>query len=125
MTLDKTTDREDSTNSDATPFDQGSRAPFTDIPNGAFTLRDKVLLLEGEMSSRHALETIMGEAGYEVTSTGSCHDSLRLARETRPEVLVLDETLTGFDCGDLLAELKTASSTQGVKAILLVSGGAP
>jgi S1-C subfamily serine protease/CheY-like chemotaxis protein len=125
MTLDKATDREGSTNSDVTPFDQERRAPFTDVPNGTIAPRDKVLLLEGEMSSRHALETIVGEAGYEVTSTGSCHDGLRLARETRPDVLVLDETLAGFDCGDLLAELKTASSTQGVRAILLVSGGAP
>ena len=97
----------------------------TNIRDGTIAPRDRVLLLEGDGSSRLALGAILQEAGYEVTSSGSCHDGLRLAQETRPYVVVLDEALAGLACGDVLAELKSASSTAGVKAILLVSGGAP
>ncbi|HEV2380550.1 MAG TPA: trypsin-like peptidase domain-containing protein [Terriglobia bacterium] len=114
------TDREDSTVSvDATSSggQEPRRRAGTDARGETSAWRDKILLLEGDMSSRHALEDIMMEAGYEVTSSGSCHDGLRLTREGRPDVLVLDERLAGFDCGDLLAA--------GVRAILLVSGAAP
>ncbi len=118
---------EPATSADATPpLGPEERHGFNaDDRAEARAPRDKILLLEGDMSSRHALEGIMLQAGHEVTSTGSCHDGVRLTRETKPDVLVLDEKLGGFDCGDLLAELKSASSTQAVRAIVLVSGAAP
>ena len=128
MILRMPTDREDSTvsvNATSSGGQEPRRRAGTDARGETSAWRDKILLLEGDMSSRHALEDIMVEAGYEVTSSGSCHDGLRLTREARPDVLVLDERLAGFDCGDLLAEIKSASSTAGVRAILLVSGAAP
>jgi len=128
MILRMPTDREGSTVAvDATSpgGQEPGRRAGTDARGETSAWRDKILLLESDMSSRHALEDIMVEAGYEVTSSGSCHDGLRLTHEARPDVLVLDERLAGFDCGDLLAEIKSASSTAGVRAILLVSGAAP
>lgn len=127
MILRMPTDREHSSVSvDATSSggQEPRRRAGTVARGEASAWRDNILLLESEISSRHALEGIMVEAGYEVTSSGSCHDGLRLTREAGPDVLVIDERLAGFDCGDLLAEIKSASSTAGVRAILLVSGAA-
>jgi serine protease Do len=86
---------------------------------------DKILLLEGETSSRRALEDLLLEAGYEVTSSDSCHRGFQFAREIQPDVILLDEALAGLACGDVLAELKSGSSTKGLRVILLVSGAAP
>jgi CheY-like chemotaxis protein/S1-C subfamily serine protease len=96
----------------------------TDVRGGAIDLRDRILLLEGDTASRHTLQTWLREAGYEVTGSGSCRDGLRLAQETKPDVIVLDEELAELDC-DLLAEVKGAASTAGARVILLVRGGLP
>lgn len=93
-------------------------------PESNTASRDRILLLDGATSSRDALEKLLEESGYDVMGTGSCGEGLRLASTGRCDVLVLDERLAGFDCGDLLAELKSASLTAGIRVILLVRGGA-
>jgi S1-C subfamily serine protease/CheY-like chemotaxis protein len=96
-----------------------------DLRGGTTGSQNRILLLESDSASRQTLEKSLRESGFEVTGSSSCQDGLRLAREVAPEVLVLDERLAGFECGDLLAELKSASSTADIRLILLVQGAAP
>jgi DNA-binding response OmpR family regulator/S1-C subfamily serine protease len=129
MTLNKAPDQEEVANpgeAASPPSYAGSRMakPF-EAPDGNAAAGDRVLLLEGEASSREALESTLTESGYEVRSTGLCEDALRLARETEADVLVLDDRLAGLDCGDLLAEFKSASPTAGIRVFVLVRGAAP
>ncbi len=80
--------------------------------------------MEGEESSRQVLEDLTREAGYEVFATGSCQQGLELARERQVDLVLLDGHMPGLVCSDLLAELKGASATSGIRVIVLESGGA-
>jgi DNA-binding response OmpR family regulator/S1-C subfamily serine protease len=122
-------DQEEVTNSDDVAAPSLHKRPrlveAAEIPDENTAARDTILLLEAEPSSRHALESTLTESGYDVRSMGSCEDALRLAREIKADVLVLDGKLAGFNCGDLVAEFKSPSPTAGTRVILLVRGAAP
>lgn len=86
--------------------------------------REKILIMEGDESSRQSLEELLRGAGYEVYAESLCQEGLKSAQERAVDLLLLDADLSGLVCGDLLAELKGASATEGIRVILLASGGA-
>jgi len=84
---------------------------------------EKILVVDGDTSSRKAMEELLRGAGYEVSTTELCHEVLELAQKNNVDLVVLDIALPGLPCGDLLSELKGASVTSGIRVILLESGG--
>ncbi len=84
---------------------------------------EKILLVDADTPLRGDLEGLLRGAGYEVSTTESCHEVLELARENKVDLVVLDTGLPGLVCSDLLSELKSASVTAGLRVILLESGG--
>ena len=84
---------------------------------------EKILIVEANTSLRGNLEELLRGAGYEVLTTEFCREVLKLARESKVDLVVLDAGLPGLVCGDLLSELKSASVTAGLRVILLESAG--
>ena len=82
---------------------------------------EKILIVDGNTSSRRILEDLLRGAGYEVSTTEFCHEALELARKNKVDLVVLDAGLPGLVCGDLLSELKSAPVTAGIRVILLES----
>jgi DNA-binding response OmpR family regulator/S1-C subfamily serine protease len=85
---------------------------------------EKILVLESGESSRRNLEELLVGAGYEVSTECLCEQGLKAAREQGMHLLLLDSALAGLDCANVLAELKGAAATSGVRVILLEAGGA-
>jgi DNA-binding response OmpR family regulator len=85
---------------------------------------EKILVLESGESSRRNLEELLEGAGYEVTTECLCEQGLKAAREQGVHLLLLDSALAGLDCANVLAELKGAAVTSGIRVILLEAGGA-
>ena len=86
--------------------------------------RERVLVLEGDETSRRDLLRLLEGAGYDVLSPDTCEDGLRAAREKGADLLLLDERFSGLECRDLLAAFKGASATAYVRVMLLSSGAA-
>ncbi len=84
---------------------------------------EKILIMDGDASSRGHLEDLLRGAGYEVSTADSCQEGLESARKNQVDLVVLDAGLPGLVCGDLLSELKGASVTRGIRVVLLESGG--
>ncbi len=83
---------------------------------------ERILIIDGDASSRISLEDLLRHAGYEVTSSDSCQGVLESARTGLVDLLVLDGELPGSVCSDLLSELKGVSAAAGVRVLVLESG---
>jgi DNA-binding response OmpR family regulator len=94
--------------------------------NGEFLKpeHETILVMDGDASSREALEQLLRGAGYEVSTSEICHEGLQLARDRRFDLVLLDSALPGAICGDTLAELKGASATENIRVIVLEKAGA-
>ena len=86
--------------------------------------REKILIMDGDGSERGTLRDVILEAGYEPFCAESCMQALKWARERGMDVLLLDPDFPGMQCIDLLAEIRGATASAGIRVILLVSGGA-
>ncbi len=83
---------------------------------------ERILIIDGDASSRAILEDLLRHAGYEVSSSESCLDALESARNGVVDLLVLGTGLPGFVCSDLLSELKGGSMPAGLRILVLESG---
>ncbi|MEU8658257.1 ATP-binding response regulator [Actinoplanes philippinensis] len=66
-----------------------------------------VLLIEDDPQSAELMSTQLGHAGYRVEVAGTGESGLALAREHRPDAIVLDVTLPGIDGWEVLRRFKT------------------
>jgi len=67
----------------------------------------RVLIVEDEYVSRHALGTLLSRCGYRVELAESAEDALALLhRRIRPDVVLLDVDLPGMNGMELLARLR-------------------
>ncbi|WP_433791736.1 response regulator [Actinoplanes sp. CA-252034] len=65
-----------------------------------------VLLIEDDPQSAELMSTQLGNAGYRVEVAGTGESGLALAREHRPDAVVLDVTLPGIDGWEVLRRFK-------------------
>lgn len=87
------------------------------------TVREKVLIMDGDKPEGEGLRDSMLQAGYEPFCAESCEQALKWAQERGMDVLLLDPNFPGMKCSDMLAEIKGAAASAGIRVILLVSGG--
>ncbi|MEV0897392.1 response regulator [Actinoplanes sp. NPDC049802] len=66
-----------------------------------------VLLIEDDPQSAELMRTQLGNAGYRVEVAGTGESGLALAREHRPDAVVLDVTLPGIDGWEVIRRLKS------------------
>lgn len=60
-------------------------------------LAPKVLVVEDDETLRFTLEHNLKREGYKVLTSGRGDDGLRMARESTPDLIVLDVMLPGVD----------------------------
>jgi two-component system KDP operon response regulator KdpE len=70
------------------------------------TLRPLVLLVEDELSIRVFMRTLLSSAGYQLEEAASGEDALRLARQRRPDVVILDLGLPDIEGKEILRGLR-------------------
>jgi DNA-binding response OmpR family regulator len=84
----------------------------------------KILVVEDDASIRLGLEDTLRAKGYKVTSASRGDDALRLAREIRPDLVVLDIMLPdgeGFEVCKRLKDPRTGVPSAGI--IILTARG--
>lgn len=76
-----------------------------------------VLLVEDDPDITSAVQALLEEEGYAVTSVGDAHDALACLERRRPEVVLLDCVLPGGGMHEVLAKADQIGA-----AVVLASG---
>ena len=79
----------------------------------------KILLVEDSKFLRIATERALIRAGYETTSATDGFEALRLARESSPDLILLDMLLPRMSGLDVLRNLKQEESTKAMPVVVL------
>jgi DNA-binding response OmpR family regulator len=83
----------------------------------------KILVVEDDVMLADFLEEVLQDIGHNVCAvTGRVEDAVRLIREHRPDVALLDMQLQGGEFGSDVADRLAATGDLAGMAILYVSG---
>lgn len=81
----------------------------------------KVLLIEDSKLMRVATEGVLTRAGYQVIAAVDGEQGLQLARESAPDLILLDMLLPKMSGIDVLQQLKRDAPTAKIPVIVLTS----
>jgi CheY-like chemotaxis protein len=79
----------------------------------------KVLLIEDSKFLRMATQRALARAGYEVSTASDGEEGLRLAREKKPDLILLDLLLPKMPGPEVLKALKSDPVTRDAKVVVL------
>src|SRR5690606_26952914 len=83
----------------------------------------KLLIIEDESDLRQVLAYNLTQAGHEALSAENGAIGLRLAREQRPDLVLLDLMLPDLSGTDICRMLKEDADTKGIPIIMLTARG--
>jgi CheY-like chemotaxis protein len=78
-------------------------------------------LVEDSKFMRLANERVLTKAGYKVSTAADGEEALRIARETLPDVILLDMLLPKLSGPEVLHKLKESPATACIPVIVLTS----
>jgi len=84
-----------------------------------------ILLVEDNVDSRVIMQAWLEHAGYRVLLATDGFAGLALARETRPDVILMDVAMPGMDGWDAAARLKSHPRTKSIPIIALTALALP
>lgn len=81
----------------------------------------RVLLVDDDEDVRHMTRVSLGFEGFEVTEAPDGTTGLALAREEKPDAIVLDVMMPGRDGFDVLRELRDDADLRDVPVVILTA----
>ncbi len=81
----------------------------------------RILFIEDESVLQKTFGEILEQEGYEVISALDGEIGLRLAKEKKPDLILLDLILPKIHGFDVLKKLKEDKETQGIPVIILTN----
>lgn len=83
----------------------------------------KILIVEDEPDLQQVLEYNLRQAGHEVLLTKLGHEGIRLAREQRPELMLLDLMLPDVSGIEVCRALKENPATKSIPVLMVTARG--
>ena len=80
-------------------------------------LKKKILLVDDEEEILGFLSATLKRNNYEVVATSKAVEALELAKEVKPDVIILDVVMPGVDGGELAVSLGNDSKTKDIPII--------
>ena len=84
-------------------------------------LMQTILIIEDEPILQKALSVALQQAGYEIKSALEGETGLKLAKEIKPNLILLDLILPKMDGFEILSELKKDESAKDIPVIILTN----
>jgi CheY-like chemotaxis protein len=94
---------------------------FADISGDAWEKKVRILLVEDSKPIRRENESALHKVGYEVISAEDGESALQMAREQKPDLILLDMILPKISGPEVLHQLKKDSATADIPVIVLSS----
>ncbi|MFZ0758814.1 MAG: response regulator [Candidatus Sulfotelmatobacter sp.] len=79
----------------------------------------KILLVEDGKLLRQAIGRALARAGYEASTAADGEEGLRVARETLPDLILLDMLLPKLSGREVLMELKKDPLTEAIPVVVV------
>jgi two-component system phosphate regulon response regulator PhoB len=83
----------------------------------------KILIVEDEPDLQQVLDYNLRQAGHEVLATKLGHDGIRLAREQRPDLVLLDLMLPDLSGTEVCKTLKEGAQTKSIPVLMVTARG--
>ena len=87
------------------------------------TISKKILIVEDDPSFSRAINHMIGKEGYEVITAYNGMTGLRMAKEEKPDLLILDVMLPGLDGFEICSRLRGETQTAKLPIIMLSAKG--
>jgi CheY-like chemotaxis protein len=81
----------------------------------------KVLIVDDDFDFLTSVKTVLQSAGYESVTAGSGDEGLKKAKQTKPDLIVLDVMMPGMNGWDVCEALKDDAATKAIPVIMLTS----
>jgi DNA-binding response OmpR family regulator len=83
-----------------------------------------VLLADDDPGLRRLIGTTLGNEDFDLLHATDGEEALQLARERRPEVVLLDVNMPKLDGFEVCRHIKSEPETAGIKVVMLTARGA-
>ena len=80
-----------------------------------------LLIVEDNEMNLEALSRLLARRGFRVVGAGTGEDALRIATETRPDLILMDIGLPGIDGYETTRRLKADAATAAIPVIALTA----
>ena len=87
------------------------------------TISKKILIVEDDPSFSRAINHMIGKEGYDVITASNGMTGLRMAKEEKPDLLILDVMLPGLDGFEICSRLRGETQTAKLPIIMLSAKG--
>jgi CheY-like chemotaxis protein len=81
----------------------------------------RILIVDDEAQNLELMEAMLGASGYEVFLAREGKEALRLARERRPDLILLDLMMPGLSGFEVCARIKTDPQTAGIPVLFVTA----
>jgi signal transduction histidine kinase/DNA-binding response OmpR family regulator len=81
----------------------------------------KILIVDDDEISRYLVKGLLANRGYRLLEAHGGNEGLRLARENRPSLIVLDLSMPDLDGFEVLDTLKNDSETRDIPVVIYTS----
>ncbi|PYP78592.1 MAG: hypothetical protein DMD35_10785 [Gemmatimonadetes bacterium] len=87
------------------------------------SLRTRVLLIDGSPSSLVWQLVLLQEEQYDTLTTSSTDEGVRIARNERPDLVILDASIRYADVVAAATELRAAEATRHIPILIVLGAG--
>jgi DNA-binding response OmpR family regulator/S1-C subfamily serine protease len=84
---------------------------------------EKIIILDADLHSREDMRAALQSAGYDVAVFATTREGLDAIHQSGADVLLLDATMQAPSAGEVLATIRGAAKTAGIRVLLLVAAG--
>lgn len=81
----------------------------------------RVLVVDDDETARYVVKHCLNRTRYQISEAGSGAEGIRLARELRPDVILLDLMMPGMTGFEVLDHLRADEATRDIPVIILTS----
>jgi signal transduction histidine kinase/DNA-binding response OmpR family regulator len=81
----------------------------------------QILVVDDDATSRYLLKVVLSQANYEVAEAGGGIEGLRMARELRPALIVLDLVMDDLSGFEVLEQLSADPATRSIPVVIHTS----
>ena len=78
----------------------------------------KILVIDDDFANRRVLRLVLTRNGYAALLAGDGYEGLRMAKEARPDLILLDFFMPGEDGFEVLAQLKADPELRGIPVVI-------